>query len=292
MGNGESNSVDSFPRLVEWKAKGRIVKVDNVELFYYSCEDFAESLKPRLVLIHGYPTSSFDYFRVLPILEQYFSVFVWDLLGFGFSEKTYAPSGKQVTLLISVFEQLFQASVSNPLEFHILSHDLGDTVVQEILAREQEFNESERPYEVLSWVAMNGGMIPAEHRRTILQSLLLNKWVGPIVGRFATINTLRRGISVAFGPDTQPTTLEYEEWWAILNHNGGEKLRAENIKYINDRLTNNDRYVGAMKNYSAEHGMLLINGPYDPVSGRHAALTLQSQVPNARVILLDDRVGH
>lgn len=96
---------------MDWKAKGKTVVVDNVELFYYASDDFAGASKPRLVLMHGYPTNSFDYFRILPILEQHFSIFMWDLAGFGFSEKIYAPSRKQVTLLVSLFKQLYQVIV-------------------------------------------------------------------------------------------------------------------------------------------------------------------------------------
>jgi pimeloyl-ACP methyl ester carboxylesterase len=37
-----------------------------------------------LVILHGYPTSSFDYYKVLPELTKKYRVIVHDHLGFGF----------------------------------------------------------------------------------------------------------------------------------------------------------------------------------------------------------------
>ncbi len=55
-----------------------------------------------VVLIHGYPCSSFDYNRALPLLASDFRVVLFDLPGYGFSDK---PNG--VKLFRQVFPVIF-----------------------------------------------------------------------------------------------------------------------------------------------------------------------------------------
>ena len=40
-----------------------------------------------IILIHGFPTSSFDYNQVISTLAEQYQVVVFDHLGFGFSDK-------------------------------------------------------------------------------------------------------------------------------------------------------------------------------------------------------------
>lgn len=52
-----------------------------------------------LLIFHGFPTSSFDYYHALPYLEQFFKrIMIVDFIGFGFSDKPSAYS-------YSLFEQ-------------------------------------------------------------------------------------------------------------------------------------------------------------------------------------------
>ncbi len=63
-----------------------------------SCaDDGAVDDKPTLVLLHGYPTSSHDYYRVLPDLAAHYRVIVHDHPGFGLSDKPAARSLDQAT---------------------------------------------------------------------------------------------------------------------------------------------------------------------------------------------------
>lgn len=40
-----------------------------------------------MLLIHGFPSSSFDYHKVIEELSMYYNVIMVDHLGFGFSDK-------------------------------------------------------------------------------------------------------------------------------------------------------------------------------------------------------------
>ncbi|MGB1582041.1 MAG: alpha/beta fold hydrolase, partial [Nevskiales bacterium] len=62
------------------------------------------------------------------------------------------------------------------------------------------------------------------------------------------------------------------------------------IRYINDRREHRDRWVEALQ--QADIPLRLINGPADPVSGRHMTERYRQLVPNPDIVLLDDAVGH
>ena len=89
-----------------------------------------------IVLVHGFPTSSHDYSRSHKFLEKDFCVVMFDHVGFGFSDK---PAGPEY--VYSVF-----SAAENALELwrqlkirsaHIVAHDMGDSIVTEIMSRRQ-----------------------------------------------------------------------------------------------------------------------------------------------------------
>ena len=55
-------------------------------LFWLQCL-FLGTSENTLILIHGFPTSSFDYFEIIDSLSEDYRVVVFDHIGFGFSDK-------------------------------------------------------------------------------------------------------------------------------------------------------------------------------------------------------------
>lgn len=287
--------VAELPRLEAWRSKGSTAKIpfdgDGVELFHVASKDFSpmsNSNKPRLLVFHGYPTASFDFHGVFPELEKKFEVLCWDYCGYGFSQKVYKTIQEQVDLLEALLETNGFASKESKLAVHILAHDLGDTLVQELLARE----ETETCVSVQSVVMLNGGVLPSMHRPTLVQRLMLTPYIGQILQHFISISVFKLSISKVFGPNTQPTDEEVQEFYALGMCNGGDKLLTENIKYMSERVLFHDRWVGALKRYAAERDFLLVDGPVDPVSGRHLAEAVMEQVAGSKVVFLDDNIGH
>jgi pimeloyl-ACP methyl ester carboxylesterase len=72
-------------------ASGRFVQVDGINLFYRQL-----GTGPDLVCLHGFPTSSWDWHLILPELARHFRVTVFDLPGYGLSDK---PPGRSYSLL-------------------------------------------------------------------------------------------------------------------------------------------------------------------------------------------------
>ena len=72
-----------------WQGLGRKVTLSGHQIFYI---DEGRSDEVILVL-HGFPTSSFDFKDVLRTLKQKYRVIIPDHLGFGFSDKPHGDYG-------------------------------------------------------------------------------------------------------------------------------------------------------------------------------------------------------
>ena len=135
--------VDQFPRLLRWKEKGEFAQFQDHKVFvrHNFPERLEASSKDTLLLLHGFPTASYDFDKVWSQLERDFNVLAFDFLGFGFSDK---PSSLNYTLMMQADLAEHILCQYGVKEFHILSHDYGDTVAQELLYRKR-FVASQSP---------------------------------------------------------------------------------------------------------------------------------------------------
>lgn len=66
----------------EWKRAGDTFSFKGHEIFYLK-----KGSGPPLLLLHGFPTSSWDWDKLWVPLTDKFSVIAFDFIGFGFSDK-------------------------------------------------------------------------------------------------------------------------------------------------------------------------------------------------------------
>lgn len=273
-----------------WRAAGRTFSAGPHRLFYRQ-----EGAGPPLLLIHGFPTASWDWSRVWPALAHRFQLVAMDMLGFGFSAK---PRRHRY----SIFEQadLHEALLAHlgiP-RVHILAHDYGDTVAQELLARHAERRPSPRfstpgsdgsgRVEVASVCFLNGGLFPeATHPRPI-QNLLASP-LGPLVSRFVSQQRFAAEFTAIFGPRTRPGAAELAEFWRLVDYGAGARIGHRLIRYMKERHDYRERWVGVLGRTSVP--LRFAYGPEDPVSGTDIATRYGELVPGADVVLLPG-VGH
>ena len=83
-----------------------------------------------IVLIHGTPSSSYIWRNILPsLVEAGYKVHVYDLLGFGLSERPCDPAiDTSVTGQVPILEGLLDIWGIDDL--HIIAHDIGGAVAQ------------------------------------------------------------------------------------------------------------------------------------------------------------------
>ena len=235
-----------------------------------------------LLLLHGFPTASWDWQALWPALASRYRTYALDLIGFGLSAKPAEYS-------YSIVDQadLCEAFLTSEgvRAYHVLAHDLGDSVAQELLARQRE--SGERP-QLLSVAFLNGGLFPETHRPVLIQRLLLSP-VGPLVAQLSSRETLARNMRRIFGPDTQPDDELIDGFWFLLTTNDGRTVMPKLIRYMLERRTRRERWIGALQ---AGHVPLkLIDGVHDPISGRHMVERFRELVPQGDVTELQG-IGH
>ena len=88
-----------------------------------------------LVMIHGVPTSSWMYRKMLPDLQKHFRIITIDLLGYGSSDKPVANNANYAfeSQALYVEELLSHLSIKN---YSLLFHDMGGLVGWELLAKD------------------------------------------------------------------------------------------------------------------------------------------------------------
>lgn len=264
--------------LEHWKSSGKYFTYNEHQIFTKN-----DGVGEVLVLVHGFPTSSWDWNALWNTLIQKFDVHTLDMIGFGFSDKP-----KKYKYSIADQANLFEAYLNskNIKKLHILAHDYGDTVVQELLARSLA---TTYPFKIQSVCFLNGGMFPETNFPTFTQKLLLTPF-GYLFKYVMGERTLAKNFKKIFGKQTQPTTTEISEFWQTILYNNGKDVIPSIIKYLNERDTHKIRWRTAIQNTTTTP-KLLINGGADPISGKHMANFYQKIIANPNVIILDD-IGH
>jgi pimeloyl-ACP methyl ester carboxylesterase len=270
------------PTPSEWRAAGKTTLAGGYPIFYRYGGDGSQAL----VLLHGFPTGSWDWHRIWPGLAQRFRVLAPDFLGLGFSAKPATHDYSVMEQADIVEELLRQLGL---FEVHLLAHDYGDTVAQELLARHEDRRGRDLGGpRILSLCFLNGGLFPEAHRARPIQRLLLTP-LGPLLGRLQNQRSFARSFRLVFGPDSQPTDEDMGHYWELVSAGGGAGLLHRLLRYIPERRANRGRWVGAMQ--ATRVPLRLIDGAMDPVSGAHMAARYGELVPAADVVLLEG-IGH
>lgn len=260
----------------EWYSGGQFTSVNELEVFTRRAGE-----GQSLVCIHGFPSSSWDFERVWPALTTRFDTIASDLIGLGKSAKPKQPLS--ISLQADIIEDLLIQQGVN--QAHILAHDLGDTVAQELLAR-QLSNTSKINWQ--SCIFLNGGIFPETHRPLLIQRLLISR-LGTLVAKLISKKSFEKNMNHVFSKSHPPSQEFIEETWNLIVEREGISMIPRLIRYMQERKENRERWVKPL----AEHiiPLLLINGTEDPISGRHMAERFAEIVPNSNIAFLDHS-GH
>lgn len=234
----------------------------------------------RLWLIHGFPTSSHDWLSLWPELANRYRLQAIDMLGFGESAK---PLAFDYSIAASADQWEALAARDGVEEVELLAHDYGNTVAQELLARQRE---GRLRFRILRASFLNGGLFPEATHPLKIQRLLAGP-LGPLLARLLSRRTFKssmRRICARPWPAG-----ELDAAWRRLQHHQGTRLMPRLLGYIAERGAHRERWVGAL--LEAGCPLTLVNGVEDPISGRSIVRRWRELLPESPVIELDG-VGH
>lgn len=265
----------------EWLARGKTTELLGHRIFFID-EAAREESRGTILLIHGFPTSSWDWWKIWPALNQHYRLVAMDLLGFGFSAKP-SPHDYRIMEQADLCEAL--ADQLGLKQFHVLAHDYGDTVAQEMLARQ---NEELGVGQWLSCMFLNGGLFPETHHAVLAQKLLKSP-LGFIFRHALTKKSLSKSFDHIFG-ETKASQEEIDTFFELFDRDGGRRNVHRLIHYMSDRIEHRERWVGALAAAMCPIG--LINGNLDPVSGSHMVKRFEELIGNDHFIHHLPTVGH
>jgi len=257
--------------LSQWQTNGQFIDINANQIFTKTAGD---ANNPALLLIHGFPSASWDWEGMWDELSKHYFLVTLDMLGFGLSDKPINAPYK-ITEQADLYTQFLKRL--NITDVHILAHDYGDTVAQELLARQVATKSEIR---INSVCFLNGGLFPHVHKPLFIQKLLLSK-LGWIVPKLMSKQKFVKNLTTIFGKNTPPAPLVIDTLWALLIFNNGLRVMPMLIKYITQRKQNEQRWVGAIIN--SDIPVTFIAGEQDPIPGKHMLEHYKKKVPNARV---------
>ena len=271
----------------EWKSKGEFITVNDRKLFvidtssFFSTEDKVPT--ETMVVLHGYPTSSYDYYKVLQELSKHYRVIIHDHLGFGFSDK---PLDYSYSLLDQADLALQLWQLLGVKKVHLLAHDYGTSVATEIIARN---NNHELTIEIEKLTLCNGSMhIELSKLRTI-QKLLKNKWLGKYVAKLTTYAIFSKNLRNVYFDKTKVSNNELKDMWMQLEYNEGRKVIHKLSQYINERYTYWNRWIGALKETNLQTNIVWAKN--DPVAVPAIARLIATEISNNKLFWIEN-TGH
>lgn len=236
---------------------------------------------PTILLLHGYPSSSYDYRHVVPYLAGHPWVTL-DFLGFGLSDKP-RPHRYSLFEQADIVQHVLTQTTSGPVV--LVAHDMGTSVATELLARDLQ---GQLPFELQRAVLANGSMILERASLRPSQKALRGP-LGPLYARLIGRRGFIRGFGELFTPQHPLSAEEAEAQWALLAHNQGHRIAHLLISYLDERVRYAGRWHGAIRDWPKPLSFLWALD--DIVATTDVLAGLRELRPGADVIELPG-VGH
>lgn len=237
---------------------------------------------PPMTLLHGFPSSSYDWAKVAPALGAAYELLMPDFLGFGASDKPH-DHRYSIHEQADLVEVLWAAR--GVTSTRLVVHDYAVSVAQELLCRRAA---GALAVELERVDFLNGGIYPDLHRPEPVQTMLLDPDQGPAISSVINGDLISNALVPTFAPgyDLSPDAADI---WASMARDDGQRNAHLLIRYLTDREQNAERWTAVLE--ETDVPLAFCWGMLDPISGAHMADRLRSRLPDAPFTALED-VAH
>jgi pimeloyl-ACP methyl ester carboxylesterase len=262
-------------RVESWRDAGGFEEIAGRQLYVQR----RDGQGPLLLLLHGFPSSSYDW-RELLALRPANAALAFDCLGFGLSDK---PREHTYTLAwqADAAEELVRRQGNSPAVF-VVAHDMGTSVATELMARDIR---GELDMDVRGALLFNGSMLLHLSRPTLGQRLLRSR-LGPLFSRLTTERGFRAQFSRVFSAERPLSAEEAADQWSLIAHNGGQRIGHLLVNYMAERERFTDRWHGAIRDWAGP--LTLAWGLKDPVARVEVLDGLRELRPGVEVLELPE----
>lgn len=257
-----------------WRNEGTLEEALGRQLFVWRQDGDG----PLLLFLHGFPSCSYDWKRVLELRPEA-NTLAFDLLGFGLSEK---PQDHVYTLgwQADAAEELVRRAGASRV--FVVAHDMGTSVATELMARDLR---GELGFEMPGALLFNGSMLIHLSSPTVGQKLLRSR-LGSVFARLTSERSFRAQFARIFSPEHPLSDEEAADQWALLSHNGGARIAHLTINYMAERERFTERWHGAIRDWPGT--LKLAWGLQDPVATVAVLDGLRELRPGVEVTELPD----
>lgn len=265
-------------RIETWRTDGRKEEFRGHQIHTF----FQDGEGPLVILLHGFPTSSFDWRPAIKLMPGR-KLLAFDFLGFGLSDK---PRDHNYTLS-------WQADLTEELAdryagggpVYVCAHDLGTSVATELLARDLA---GELGFKLCGMLIFNGSILIERANPTLAQKLLRGPF-GPLAARFANEAFFRRQFASIFSKAHPATDRDLSDNWALMCFNDGNRLGHKLVSYMDERVIYAERWHGAIQRWDGD--LSFVWGMDDPVAVPEILEGLLEMKPGRPAVRFES-IGH
>lgn len=216
---------------------------------------------PALVLVHGFPTSSIDYFALARELSSDFDMFLLDFPGHGLSDKPPEPYVYSLyddaRLLAHAITEVWKLT-----EYRMLTHDRGSSVGMIALGM---LAAEDPPALPIDAIVTNANIFLPLSNLTVWQTALLDTATARATAAATTPETLAAGLGVTtFMPRRTPEDPEIAALAKCFAHNDGIRVMPDLIQYLNERAADETGWLEALS--ESKVNTTVVWGLHDNVS--------------------------
>lgn len=263
----------------EWRSRGRWISTPDGKVFTVRLGPEDSNQVPVLVL-HGFPTSSWDFAEAASRVAKTRPVLLFDFLGFGLSDK---PEDYGYSLFEQADTAVLMAGIHGFKHAHLWAHDMGTSVATELLARRER---GQLPVIVESVTLMNGS-VHIELAHLTLSQRFLRSSLGALFAKLTTKDAFKAQMRKLFGKPVAESELD-GMWELITRESGADRLPAIS-QYLDERKRFHKRWVGSLEHLDVP--ALIAWGKKDPVAVLAIAEQLAKETPGAKAEYWEE-LGH
>ncbi len=253
----------------EWKASGKYFAWQStlaenqgkpaVQIFYRCSGD---ETKPAMLMVHGFPTSSFDFRLLAQELKGDYRICMLDFPGYGFSDKPSAGYRYSLTDDAKLLWH-FVTSIAPMQDFTLLSHDRGDSVSLAFLSLYQQALKP--PFQITRQFILNGNVYLPLANLTDFQKRMLDPATSAAAVKAVTPALLAGGLgSTTYTPALKPNDPEVAGLAAQFAYQSGIEVLPNTIQYLNERKEMEVTYLQVLAKSAVP--ATLIWGVHDTIS--------------------------
>ncbi len=245
--------------LEEWIDQGYFIKANGYRIFVVSAGK-AKTKGQGILIVHGFPGSSWEWSGVVPQVAERTRVVVPDMVGFGRRDQ---PQKGTFEDHYSLFKQadMYEAVAKKEglTEVMLVCHDMGQTVASELMKRQQE---GTLPFKIRHAIVFDGStlinlvnLLPMQ-----IKGLEAPDTLGPDMDKGVIMKDLNDSFAYKHPASEETLSIMADQ----ILYNEGDRVFNRQIRYMGQRKEKLQRWQAGIINFNGPVSMFW--SELDPVS--------------------------